>query len=61
MNNVSILDLRKRTGLSQSKFANKFHLKLRTLQSWEQGYRNVPDSTLYMIERILDLEEASRL
>ena len=54
---MDIAELRKRTGLSQSKFAKKFHLNVRTLQTWEQGIRNCPEWTLWMIERILELEE----
>lgn len=56
MKNITILDLRKQTGLSQSQFASKFHIQLKTLQSWEQGWRNTPESILYMIQRILELE-----
>lgn len=57
MENITILQLRKRTGLSQNQFAKEFHIKLKTLQSWEQGWRNTPDHVLYMIQRILDLEK----
>ena len=42
MKNVTILELRKQTGLSQSQCANKFHIGLKALQSWEQGWRNTP-------------------
>jgi putative transcriptional regulator len=56
MENMTILDLRKQTGLSQSQFAKKFHIQLKTLQSWEQGWRNTPESILYMVQRILELE-----
>lgn len=52
----TINELRKQTGMSQSKFANKFHINKRTLQSWEQGYRHAPEYVLYMIETILDME-----
>lgn len=54
---MNIVDLRKRTGLSQSRFAKKFHLSVKAVQSWEQGWRNTPEYVLYMVERILDLEE----
>jgi putative transcriptional regulator len=53
---MTILDLRKQTGLSQNQFAKKFHIQLKTLQSWEQGWRNTPESILYMVQRILELE-----
>ena len=57
MDNISILELRKRTGLSQSLFAKRFHLGIRAVQSWEQGQRNTPEHVLYMIQKILELEE----
>ena len=52
----TIVELRKQTGLSQSQFAKKFHIQLKTLQSWEQGWRNTPECILYMVQRILELE-----
>ena len=61
MKNISILDLRKKTGLSQSQFAKKFHIQIKTLQSWEQGQRNTPESILFMVHRILELEERAKL
>ncbi len=56
MKNTTIKEIRKQTGLSQSQFAKKFHLTTRVIQSWEQGQRNTPESILYMIQRILELE-----
>lgn len=57
MKDITILDLRKRTSLSQSQFAKKFHLSIRAVQSWEQGQRNTPEHVLYMIQTILDYED----
>lgn len=54
---VSIVELRKRSGLSQSQFAERYHLGLRALQAWEQGRRNCPDSILYLVGRVMDLEK----
>ena len=54
---MQIKELRNKTGMSQSKFAEKFHLNKGTLANWEQGFRNTPESIEYMIERILFLEE----
>ena len=56
MKSTTILELRKQTGLSQSQFAKKFHIQLKTLQSWEQGWRNTPECILYMVQKILELE-----
>lgn len=54
---MTIRELRDRTGLSQSRFSQRFHLQVGTLRTWEQGVRNCPEPILYMIEEILDLEE----
>lgn len=56
MKNITILELRKQTGLSQSQFAKEFHIQLKTLQSWEQGWRNTPECILYMVQKILEYE-----
>lgn len=54
---MTIKELRKRTGLSQSKFAERFHLSMRTLQRWEQNQNESQEAIVYMINRILDLED----
>lgn len=54
---MTVKELREQTGLSQSQFAKKFHIGIKALQSWEQGIRNVPESTLYMMGKILEYEE----
>ena len=53
---MDIVELRTKTGLSQSQFAKKFHLSLRTLQSWEQGIYKTPEKYLFLIGYIIDLE-----
>ena len=54
---MTIKELRNRTGLSQSKFANKFHLSVKTLQRWECNQTKTPEHIIFMINFILDLEE----
>ena len=54
---MNIKQLREKTNLSQSKFAKKFHINVRTLQRWEQGQTPTPDYVVFMIGRILELEE----
>ncbi len=54
---MTIKELRTRTGLSQSQFAEKFHISVRTLQRWEQDQNRVPEYVPYMIKRILDMEK----
>jgi putative transcriptional regulator len=56
MKSMTIKELREQTGLNQSQFAKKFHISLRALQSWEQGWRNTPECILYMVQRIMELE-----
>lgn len=40
-----VRDLRHRLGLSQSHFAARYGLPLRTVQNWEQGRRTKPDAS----------------
>ena len=54
---MTILELRQKTGLSQSKFAEHFHLNVRTIQQWEQGTRKKPDYVIWLIARVIELEE----
>lgn len=54
---MSIFELRSRTGLSQSKFAARFHLNVRSVRAWEQNARTCPSYVLWMIEHIMELEE----
>lgn len=52
----TISELREQTGLTQSEFAEKFQISLKTLQRWEQNRTDTPKQVLYMIARILELE-----
>ena len=54
---VNIKEIRNLTGLSQTAFANKFGIPLRTYQSWELGERKPPEYVLTMIIRLIDQEE----
>ena len=55
--NTTINELRQRTGLSQGKFAKRYHLSVRTLQRWEQKQTKTPEFVLFALKTILDLEE----
>lgn len=57
---MTIQELRVKTGLSQSKFAEYFGLPLRTVQEWEQGRRKPPDYIPKLLERIWNLETTSQ-
>jgi putative transcriptional regulator len=55
--NERIRELRKSTGLSQSKFAARFGIPVRTLQQWEQGQSAPPEYVVRMMKYILLLEK----
>ena len=50
---MTIVELRKKTGLSQSKFAQKYHIQVATLQHWEQGVSKTPETILYLLEELM--------
>lgn len=50
---MTIKELRTITGLSQSKFALKYHINLTNLHNWEQGVYKTPETTLYLLERLI--------
>ena len=56
-----IKELRKKTGLSQSKFSSKFEIPVRTLQQWEQGISAPPDYVIRMMAYIMILEENGQI
>lgn len=56
-----IKELRKKTGLSQSKFSSKFGIPVRTLQQWEQGISAPPDYVVRMMGDIMLLEENGQI
>ena len=56
-----IKELRKKTGLSQSKFSAKFGIPVRTLQQWEQGISAPPDYLVRMMAYIMLLEEKGKI
>ena len=46
---------RRRTGLSQARFAERFRINLRRLQDWEQG-RIVPDSVALAYVKVMAMD-----
>lgn len=53
--------LRKLTGLSQTKFGEKYGIPMRTIQNWENGYSEAPEYLVDLLEEAVwtDKEEAS--
>lgn len=48
---MTIKELRSITGLSQSKFAERYKITKSRLCSWEQGQRETPECMSYLLER----------
>jgi putative transcriptional regulator len=53
LNAGDVRAIRKRTGLSRPKFAERFGLDVRALQDWEQG-RRVPDRAARVLLLTID-------
>jgi putative transcriptional regulator len=47
---MKIKEIRNLTGLSQSKFCEKYHIPLPTLRHWERGDRECPEYVLELLE-----------
>ncbi len=56
---MTIKELRMQTHLSQSAFAKKYYLNIRTLQSWEQGIRQTPQYVIELIQELLKTDKSS--
>lgn len=54
---MTIREMRKSLGLSQSEYAAKFGMSKRTLENWEQGRTTPPDYVVYMMQQICELEK----
>lgn len=50
---MTVKEIRALTGLSQSKFATKYNISVRTLQSWEIGRTTPPPYVITMLERLV--------
>lgn len=53
---MKVKELRKQTGMSQSKFANYLCIPVANIQHWEQEVNNPPEYVLRLIERIMMLD-----
>lgn len=45
--------IRKRSGLSQAKFGEKYGIPKRTIESWEMGERECPGYVMSLLERVV--------
>ena len=46
---MTIKDIRTATGLSQARFAERFHIPTRTIENWESGIRKPPVYVIYLL------------
>lgn len=53
---MTIKELREKTGLTQQKFADKFHMTVDNVRCWEQGVSSPLKCIPFMVEKILELE-----
>lgn len=47
---MTVKEIRALTGLTQRKFAEKYHIPFITVQSWEQGVRHAPPYVLELLQ-----------
>ena len=50
---MTIKELRQITGLSQKAFGEKYHIPKRSIENWEGGQRQVSETILYLLERVV--------
>ncbi len=52
-----IKEIRLASGLSQQKFADQWHIPMRTVQNWECGVSRVPEYYLLLLQAYIDLRK----
>ena len=57
---ISLRQLRERTGLNRRQFAEYFGIPYRTMQEWELGGRRVPDYLLRLMEYKVRIERLEK-
>ena len=60
MTSTQIKQARAALGLTQTKFGELLHAKLRTVQAWEAGTRNMQPITRELLERKLQEKKNGR-
>jgi len=58
---MDVKEIRKKLNLTQKEFAEKYHIPLQTVKSWEAApestnYRKPPDYVFYMLYRLSDID-----
>lgn len=54
---MDMREIRKKTGLSQQKFGDKYGIPLRTVQNWEYGKREAPEYVLDLLNFKVEAEK----
>ena len=57
---MSLRQLRERTGMNRRQFAEYFGVPYRTMQEWELGGRRVPDYLLRLMEYKVRIEKLEK-
>jgi putative transcriptional regulator len=52
---LTIADIRKSTGLTQAAFAKRFHIPLRSIENWEGGQRKPPEYVKLLLAHVCGL------
>lgn len=47
---MNVREMRNQLGLTQSEFAERYHIPFRTIQNWETGTRKPPEYLLYLLQ-----------
>ena len=58
---AEIKELRTKLNMTQTEFAEHFHIKIDTLRMWEQGVNKCPQHVKWMLQRIIELERLEKL
>lgn len=53
---MTFKELRERSGMNKTKFAEYFEIPYRTVQNWESGVNKCPDYLLKLLQYKLDNE-----
>lgn len=53
MDKVRLKETRKTLGATQEEFAKLLGVKTRSVQSWESGERNIPQTAVFLLNRIV--------
>lgn len=58
---MTIKEIRQSTGLSQQKFAEKYHIPVRNIVNWESpegnaNHRDYPEYVAYLLEKVVEMD-----